>query len=120
MERRKPLAHKPKGSGIGPYKIFVTMLYGQHKWIERDGSSVRLPISKAATYMRTRANRIIGYLMLLEDWGLVESVKINEFWATIQLRTPLGMSWTPVNVLEVHGYREYELILPGEDEPDEL
>lgn len=84
---------KKRGAGIGPYKLLVTMLYGKHKWIERDGPTVRLPVPRLANHMRIRAGRLREYTYLLEDWGVVASVRWNPYWVTITLLAPEGAEY---------------------------
>ena len=76
---------------MGAYKLLLTLMYGQHKWIERDNNYVRIPCAKIATHMRTRPVRIQKFLYLLEDWGVVDHISWNKYWATIRIIPPLGM-----------------------------
>lgn len=84
---------RPRGAGLKPYKLALTLLYGQHKWIERSETQIRIPVSRAASHFKLRAARLQEYLYLLEDWGILTSVKWNQYWATIEVQVPQGMSF---------------------------
>lgn len=92
---------RPKGTRLGPYRLLATMLYGQHVWLTREGGTVRAPISRLATHMRTRANRIQEYLYELEDMGLIDTMRWNPHWCTVYLRCPENMAVIRGDVIDV-------------------
>ena len=83
-----------KKTPVRPYKLMMVLLYGQHKWIERDGATIRVPNARCATHMRTRANKIREYLYELENWGFIDKVRWNPYWFSITPRMPVGMAWS--------------------------
>jgi hypothetical protein len=84
---------RTKKPGVTPYKLLVTLLYGHHKWLERDGGKVRFPCAIMSKHLKVPACRVQDYLYLLQDWGLLESVRWNRYWATIQISVPVDMEY---------------------------
>lgn len=89
---------KKRGDGIGPYKLLMTLMYGQHKWIEREKGTVRVPCAKLASHFNTSASRIQERLYLLEDWGCLNHVRWNRCWTTLQINPPVGMAYVVDNI----------------------
>lgn len=83
-----------------PYKLMMILLYGQHKWIDRNGPITVLPVATAAKHMRTRANRINEYLTQLETWGFLSFTWYKHF-AKITIETPVGMAYDLGEIVDV-------------------
>lgn len=79
---------RPQGSTIVPYRIAMTLLYGKHRWIERDGPNIRIPVARAAAHFKVRAGKLREHLYTLENWGFIWAMRWNSSWATIQMSPP--------------------------------
>ena len=102
--KKKAMPRKPKGATISTYKLALTLLFGQHSWIERDGTKTRIPVPRLATHFRTRPPRIREQLYILENWGVLTSVQWNQYYVTIQVTVPVNMGFLmsePESVPEV-------------------
>lgn len=97
---------KARGDGIGAYKLLLLLMYGDHKWIERDGANIRIPCAKLASHFRTSANRIQDRLYLLEDMQCLNMVRWNRYWATVQVRPPKNMGY----MIECDNNMDFEVI----------
>lgn len=84
---------KPPGSGIRPYRLGFILLYGQHKWIERDRGYIRFPMTAMAKHMKMPRKYIPTQLEHLQRWGIIQSFRCHKYTATIQITVPQGMSY---------------------------
>lgn len=84
----KPIA-KPT---LGTYRLLSLLLYGQHKWIERVGPTIRLPNAILGKHLRTRANKLREQLYTLENMQIISHLRWNPYWTTVELQPPVNMS----------------------------
>lgn len=82
---------KRRGSGVTPYKLMLTLMYGHHKWIERDQDKIRFPNAIMAKHLKVGVARIQEYLYLLEDWDIIGTVRVNKYWTTVSIIPPVNM-----------------------------
>jgi len=86
---------------MGTLKLAILLMYGQHKWLERTGPTLRLPNARLAGHFRTRAGRIREYLYELEDMGIIAQLRWNPHWTTLVIQPPINMAHNVGDVIDV-------------------
>ena len=82
----------PSKKAILPYKLFIIILYGRFKWVNRDALGVtRLPIARLTTVLRTDSTKIRAALEALDDWGLLTRWKHWGHYVEVVAEVPQGM-----------------------------
>lgn len=88
-------------SKTGPLKLALLLLYGQHKWLERTGPTLRMPNVRLAGHFRTRTGRMREYLYELENMGIITHLRWNKAYTTCQVAAPVGMEFSVGESIDV-------------------
>lgn len=92
----------PKRSRFWPYKLQVSLLYGNHKCITRtaDGTVV-VAVAQWAKSLRIKPSYIRGHLEDLVGVGLLSNLAWHHTYFIATISTPKSFVLAPVNVVEV-------------------
>ena len=85
---------KPKGTkhSVKKYRLMMMFLFGRQLWIERTGSTVRMPVPLTARHLGCTKKELREYLYELENMGFMERIKWNRHWLTAKPYTPMNMA----------------------------
>lgn len=84
---------RPPKNSILPYKLFIILLYGRFKWIDREANgTVRLTIPMVCEKLNLRRRGLYDLVEKLEKWGLIDKWEGRQYILLVVPKIPIGMA----------------------------
>lgn len=83
---------RPTGTTNRAYRIYLTILYGRHDWIQRTPhGTTQIAVGRACVFFQCKPSILKACLEQANSWGFLSYYKWSQGWFELRPEVPPGM-----------------------------